>query len=142
MFKINGTRPISTMHYPLSDEELKTYYHAYIEIWKAALQPNTDLDFLGLHEQTLKEIQNLNIDLTQPRVLQKYASRAIQDMRSGYAFAKAYSEFRNGFRHPFATSMTLPQNVPELQELSLMIDKCLDVLKYKDLEAILTFDPH
>eukprot|EP00703_Trepomonas_sp_PC1_P003482 JAP93124.1 hypothetical protein TPC1_14710 [Trepomonas sp. PC1] len=142
MFKINGTRPISTMHYPISDEELKTNYKAYIEIWKAALQPNADLDYLGLHEQTLNEIKNMGVDLSLPRMLQKYAARAIQDMRSGYAFAKAYSEFRNGFRHPFATSMTLPNNIPELQELSLMIDKCMDVMPFKDLESILTFDPH
>lgn len=26
-------------------------------------------------------------------------------MKSGAAYAKFYSEFRNGFRHPFSTSM-------------------------------------
>lgn len=51
-----------------------------------------------------------NIKLDNPLHLKKYATKALQDMKTGAAFAKSYSEFRNGFRHPFATSMATPIN--------------------------------
>ncbi|CAL5971952.1 Conserved_hypothetical protein [Hexamita inflata] len=142
MFKINGTKPLSQLYYELTEQEAETFYKPYTEIWKMAQQPNMEVDFLGLHAETLNEIQQGSVQLTNPAHLKRYAQKAVAEMKSGAAFAKSYSEFRNGFRHPFATSMATPINQPELLEMARMIDKCLEVITFKDLEAILTFDPH
>ena len=108
-----------------------------------AISGEQDLDFLGLHQETINEIkqQHPQLMLENPLHLKKYAQSQLTAMKSGSAIGKMYSEFRNGFRHPFATSMATPINQPELLEIARMIDKCLEVIKFKDLEQILTFDP-
>lgn len=112
-----------------------------MEIWKACAHGQvTDVDFL-LPQQTLDEIQSSNIDLHQPQILRRYAQKALMDMRSGQAFAKAYSEFRNGFRHPFATSMAIAVGQQELLTIAAQIDRCLDQISAGELEEILTFNP-
>lgn len=83
---------------------------------------------LGIPQAALDEIRHSNttVDLTNPQHLRKYALHQLQQMRAGTAFGKAYSEFRNGFRHPFATSMAQPSNQPGLLEYARLIDKCLE----------------
>ena len=142
MFKINGTKPLSQLYYPLTPQQLDQYYHEYVEIWKMCARGQvTDVDFLGLPQQTLDEIASSNIDLRQPQILRRYAHRALLDMQSGQAFAKAYSEFRNGFRHPFATSMAMAVYQQELLTIAVAIDRCLDQISAGELEEILTFNP-
>lgn len=62
-------------------------------------------------------------------------------MKTGVAYAKAYSEFRNGFRHPFATSMAMGVH-PDFRRYAQYIDMALEFIKPEELEALLTFDPH
>ena len=59
-------------------------------------------------------------------------------MLSGSAYSKFYSEFRNGFRHPFSTSMISSASETNYydvyKEMALIIDKCLDKINYLDLK--------
>lgn len=97
---------------------------------------------LCIPEQTIAEVKEVGFDLFKPKQLQDYAAKALSDMKTGAAFAKSYSEFRNGFRHPFATSMAIPASQPELMDSARNIDICLSIITADDLEDILTFDPN
>lgn len=65
-----------------------------------------DIDMLNLHDSAIREIEKAGFKVTTKKEdLPRYASQMIVDMKSGAAFMKTYAEIRNGFRHPFSTSM-------------------------------------
>lgn len=68
----------------------------------------------------------------------------LNNMTTGIAYSKFYSEFRNGFRHPFSTSMVSSgcshEQLNIFKNVALIIDKCLDKINYQDLKNLLTYD--
>ncbi|KAH0574443.1 hypothetical protein SS50377_24401 [Spironucleus salmonicida] len=141
MFKINGTKPYQELLYPLTMEEIQTYYKEYYQIWMTASKgEETDLDMLGVHPKIVEELQKQGINLGVQDNIKKYAKLAFKQLSSGQSLGKAYSEFRNGFRHPFATSMVTPVAL-ELQVMAQQIDICFDIISWQDLSELMTFVP-
>lgn len=71
----------------------------------------------------------------------RYARRAIQEILDGAPFAKTYMEFRNGFRHVFSALMLNPQKEDNFLKEAQLIDRCLELINYRELEEILTYNP-
>lgn len=141
MFTINGTRDLNSLFYPLSTVDVRTFYKEYAMMWEAIIAGQADTpEDAGIPDATLNELQTMNIDVSTPELLRQYATSALASMRSGVAFAKAYSEFRNGFRHPFATSMSYGVQT-DFRRYAQYIDIALELIDPAELEDLLTFDP-
>lgn len=61
---------------------------------------------------------------------------SIYAIKSGQAFKKHFSEFRNGFRQPFGSLMT-SRSDGDMQEICRRIDKALSDITYEDLKRLL-----
>lgn len=75
------------------------------------------------------------------RDINQTAKLQLKELLSGESLSKSYNEFRVGFRHPFSSAMMIPSTRPEIERISLLIDKCLELMTGDELKDIITYDP-
>lgn len=103
-----------------------------------AQQSDCEVEMLCLDENIVRHLAESGVSLEDGYARSRYARRAVQEILDGAPFAKTYLEFRNGFRHIFSALM---QSKDTFLKEAALIDRCLDLINYRELEEILTYDP-
>lgn len=100
-----------------------------------------DIDMLNMHDFAIRQVEKTGLKISENvEDLKKYAEQMISDIKSGAAFTKTYLEIRNGFRHPFGTCM-LANDHEGSRFYANELDKCFEVISFKDLIEVITYNP-
>lgn len=141
MFEVNGTKPLKELMYSMTLAQARQNYGEWLDIWNMAQQSDCEVEMLCLNENIVRQLAENRVNLEDEYGRLKYARKAIQDILDGAPFAKTYMEFRNGFRHVFSALMQNSEKEDNFLKEAKLIDRCLELINYRELEEILTYDP-